>query len=175
MEVSTWTDHGATGVSSKNGDTFNAIDANVVRAGNGWVMNFGSFWGDIHQVPLTGDDLKQAPGIPYKQIAFQPAGTQEQEGSHIYERQGMFYLFWSEGICCVFDKTKPAPGGRVQDPPRTSRGPYVDREAKSCAAGGGTNVVEGHGFVYGPGGQGVFSGRTHGTVLYYHYVWLEDT
>lgn len=168
MEVDTWNDGGATGVSSKNGDNFNAIDANVVRVGNGWVMNFSSFWGNIHQVPLTADGLQQAPGVPYKQVAFQPAGAQAQESSYIYKRQGIFYLFWGKGICCGFDKTKPAPGAeykiRVCRSKDVAR-PYVDREGKSCTAAGGTTVLESHGFVYGPGGQGVFSDRTHGTVL----------
>ncbi|KAK8135588.1 hypothetical protein PG984_003528 [Apiospora sp. TS-2023a] len=158
MEVGTWTDHDATGESSNNGDTVNTIDAYVVRAGNGWVMNFGPFWGDIHQ----------PPGVPYKQIAFQPASTQAQAGSVIYEGQGMFYLFWSEGIYCGFDKTKPAPG--VEYKIRVCRikdvaGPYFDREIKSCTAGGGTTVLESYGFVYGLGGHGVFSDRTRGTVL----------
>lgn len=40
----------------------------------------------------------------------------------------------------------------------------------SCTAGGGTAVLESHGTVYGPGGQGVFADPTYGAVLYYHYV-----
>jgi arabinan endo-1,5-alpha-L-arabinosidase len=46
----------------------------------------------------------------------------------------------------------------------------VDQSGKKCTEGGGTTVLESHGFVYGPGGQGVFTDPSLGPVLYYHYV-----
>lgn len=61
MEAGSWTDHGATGVASSSGKNYNAIDANLVSSGSSWFMNFGSFWGDIHQVPM-GTDGKKATG-----------------------------------------------------------------------------------------------------------------
>lgn len=45
----------------------------------------------------------------------------------------------------------------------------VDKSGVKCTAGGGTTVLESHGWVYGPGGQGVFSDPSLGPVLYYHY------
>ncbi|KAK7911138.1 glycosyl hydrolase [Apiospora marii] len=75
--------------------------------------------------------------------------------SYIYERQGIFYLFWSEGIFCDFDKTDPAPG-RVQDPLLGQQGRrrlYVDSEGRSCTASGGTAGLVIHRSIYEPGGQ----------------------
>ncbi|KAL8955505.1 MAG: hypothetical protein Q9183_006618, partial [Haloplaca sp. 2 TL-2023] len=46
----------------------------------------------------------------------------------------------------------------------------VDKSGQSCLEGGGTTVLESHGWVYGPGGQGVFEDPELGIVLYYHYV-----
>lgn len=50
MEVGSWTDHGSTGVRSSSGSPYNAIDPNLIEAGSSYLMNFGSFWGDIYQV-----------------------------------------------------------------------------------------------------------------------------
>ena len=53
MEVGTWTDCGSTGVMSHAGSAYNAIDGNVVLAGDGsYYMSFGSFWRDIYNVNL---------------------------------------------------------------------------------------------------------------------------
>ncbi|KAK8041024.1 glycoside hydrolase family 43 protein [Apiospora phragmitis] len=131
MELGTRIHHGGTGVQSKNGDTFNAILSRTsVRSG-----------GDIRQVPLAADAFKQDPMVLYTQIAFQAA-----------------YIFWNEGICGGFDKSKPAPG--VEHKIRVCRsrdvaGLYVDREGQSCAVSGGTTVLESQEFVYGPGGAGL--------------------
>lgn len=47
----------------------------------------------------------------------------------------------------------------------------MDKEGKDCRRGGGTTVLESDGWVYGPGGQGVYEGEGVGeAVLYYHYV-----
>jgi arabinan endo-1,5-alpha-L-arabinosidase len=173
MEFGTWTDHGATGVSSTAGKPYNAIDANLIQAGSNYYMNFGSFWGDIYQVPMSAD-AKTATGSSY-QIAYQPSGSHAVEGSFMWSRNNMYYLFWSEGICCGYDKTKPAAGAEYKI--RVCRsanvnGPFVDKNGVDCRNGGGTTVLESHGFVYGPGGQGIFADPTYGTVLYYHYGML---
>lgn len=58
LEYGSWTDHGATGVASSSGKDYNAIDANLISSGSNWYMNFGSFWGDIHQAPMGADGKK---------------------------------------------------------------------------------------------------------------------
>ncbi|KAI6457711.1 hypothetical protein MCOR17_007716 [Pyricularia oryzae] len=177
MEFNSWTDCGATGLQSRPGNTYNAIDANYIQARGGTgerVLNFGSFWGGIHQVALDGAGTQVGSGgaAPLG-LQFQPAGTHASEGPFMFERQGWYYLFWSEGVCCGFDKNLPAPGAEYKIRVCRSqnfRGPFVDRNGVDCRNGGGTTVLESHGFVYGPGGQGVMTDPKKGTILYYHYA-----
>ncbi|ORY70984.1 glycoside hydrolase, family 43 [Pseudomassariella vexata] len=171
MEYGSWVDHGATGVTSTSSKNYNAIDANVIASGSSYYMNFGSFWGGIFQAPLNSAATKAASAS--YQLIYQPAGSHATEGSFMYYRSGYYYMFWSEGICCGYDTSKPATGAEYKI--RVCRstavsGPFVDQTGASCLSGGGTTVLESHGTVYGPGGQGVFSDSTHGTVLYYHYA-----
>jgi arabinan endo-1,5-alpha-L-arabinosidase len=170
MEAGSWTDHGATGVSSSAGSPYNAIDANVIQAGSAYYMNFGSFWGDIYQVPMDAGATKAA-GTSV-QIAYQPAGSHPAEGPFMHYRSGYYYLFWSEGVCCGYDANRPAAGQeykiRVCRSANVS-GPFVDKSGASCLNGGGTTVLGSHGNVYGPGGQGIYVDSSYGTLLYYHY------
>lgn len=98
MDIGTWTDHGATGVQSKVGDNFNAIDPNLVRAGNDYYLSYGSFWSDLWQVKMRSPPTK--PASAQYPLAFDGSGTQAVEGSFVYYKAGYFYLFYSAGICC---------------------------------------------------------------------------
>ncbi|KAF3022569.1 hypothetical protein E8E14_013198 [Neopestalotiopsis sp. 37M] len=171
MEYGSWTDHGATGISSTSAKPYNAIDPNLIAVGSSYYMNFGSFWGDLYQAPMASN-AHTAASSSY-QIAYQPSGSHAQEGSFMYYRSGYYYLFWSEGICCGYDTSKPASGAeyKIRVCRSTSAtGGFVDASGTSCTSGGGTTVLASHDYVYGPGGQGVFADSTHGTVLYYHYA-----
>jgi arabinan endo-1,5-alpha-L-arabinosidase len=170
MEYGSWTDHGATGIASASGKPYNAIDANLIQVGSAYYMNFGSFWGDIYQAPLTSSATGAASSS--YQIAYQPSGTHPQEGSFMYYRSPYYYLFWSEGICCGYDTSKPASGAEYKIRvcrSSSATGGFVDSAGTSCTNGGGTTVLASHDYVYGPGGQGVFADSKHGTVLYYPY------
>ncbi|KAI1842162.1 hypothetical protein JX265_005739 [Neoarthrinium moseri] len=171
MEYGSWTDHGATGISSSSGKSYNAIDPNLIAVGSSYLMTFGSFWGDIYQAPMSSA-ATSATGSSYN-LAYQPSGSHAQEGAFMWYRSGYYYLFWSEGICCGYDSSKPAAGAeyKIRVCRSTSAtGGFVDKNGASCTSGGGTTVLESHGNVYGPGGQGIFSDGAHGTVLYYHYA-----
>jgi len=171
MELGTWTDHGATGVSSVAGSAYNSIDANLIQSGSSYYLNFGSFWGDIYQVAMSSDATKSSGSA--KQLVYQPSGTHPVEGAFMFLRSGIYYLFWSEGICCGYDSTRPATGAEYKIKVCASSsvtGPFTDKTGASCTSGGGTTVLASHDNIYGPGGQGIFTDPTHGTVLYYHYV-----
>jgi arabinan endo-1,5-alpha-L-arabinosidase len=125
-------------------------------------------------------------------IAYMPTGTHAQEGSFVYKYGSNYYLFYSAGICCGYDSSKPAAGAEYKIKVCRSSSPTsgyvsllpcvrwlvqcftdalkVDKNGVTCTAGGGTTVLESHDFVYGPGGQGVFNDPNLGPVLYYHYV-----
>jgi arabinan endo-1,5-alpha-L-arabinosidase len=53
MDVGSWEDLGSTGIESVSGNNYNAIDGNLVLAGDTYHMTFGSFWADIFHVCST--------------------------------------------------------------------------------------------------------------------------
>ena len=168
-----WQDHGSTGIESATGDNFNAIDANLLDTGSGMLMTFGSFWSDIFQSPMSNPPLSISASFTPKNIALDPVAPQPEEGAFLYHHWDFFYLFYSHGICCGYDSSRPAPGAEYKIKvcrSSSATGPFVDEEGTSCLNGGGTVVLESHDFVYGPGGQGVFDDPTLGSTLYYHYV-----
>lgn len=172
MEYGSWTDHGATGISSATGKNYNAIDPNLIETADGsYYMNFGSFWGDIYQVEMSS--VTRSTGASY-QIAYNSSGSHAEEGSFVYYRAAneYYYLFWSSGSCCGYDTDKPAAGDeyRINVCRSTSvTGPFVDQSGIDCTSNGGTTVLASHGTVYGPGGQGIYPDPVEGAVLYYHY------
>lgn len=107
MDCGSFTDHGSTGISSSDGDNYNAIDPQLFSEGSTKLMNFGSFWADIFQAPMANTPTKAA-GASY-QIAFDPSGTQPTEGAYMIKYGNYYYLFFSNGICCGYDGTRPAP------------------------------------------------------------------
>lgn len=137
---------------------YNAIDPNLVKVGGKYYMTFGSYWDGIHQVTMQNPPIHFVIGkVPY-QIASNPA-TKDVEGPTIFKHNNFYYLFFSKGFCCRYDKKRPPPGGEYKVLVCRSTSPtgdFVDKEGKPCTQGGGTVVLESHGFVYGPGGQGVY-------------------
>ncbi|KZM23277.1 Arabinan endo-1,5-alpha-L-arabinosidase [Ascochyta rabiei] len=174
MDVGSWTDLGSTGVESVAGSKFNAIDGNLQSANGKLYMNFGSFWSDLFQIEMTATPTKVAKAVTAAtQVALVPTSPQAQEAAFGYQYGNYYYLFFSVGSCCGFDTSRPAAGKeyKIQVCRSSSvSGPFVDKSGKSCLQGGGTTVLESHGWVYGPGGQGILSDTSLGPVIYYHYV-----
>lgn len=172
MENGTWTDHGTTGVESTASSPFNAIDPAVIAVDGSYYMNWGSYWGDIYVGTLnsnaeTVQDLSGAT-----QISYLPTGMHQREAGFLYEYQNNFYIFFSEGQANRYDTSKPAAGGEYKVRvcrSSTLTGTYTDSNGTSCLEGGGNYVLESHGEVYGPGGQGIFDDPTHGVIMYYRY------
>ncbi|KAF3313064.1 hypothetical protein TWF173_006242 [Orbilia oligospora] len=171
MDPGSWVDHGATGVSSKTGSAYNAIDSNIVKVGNDFYMAFGSFWGDIYQVKMDSGLLKTAGTSSY-QIAWTSFGNGAMEGAFIYYRSGYYYLFTSWGNCC---QLVPRPAAGTEYHMRVCRstsatGGFKDKNGVDCKSSGGTTILESHDYVYAPGHGGVIDVPGVGSVLYYHYV-----
>lgn len=113
MDVGTWTDHGSTGIRSYTGSAYNAIDGNLVLSTAGsYYMSFGSFWGDIYQVPMANPPLTTA-GTSVR-IAYNASGAHAVEGSNIYYRSPYYYLFFSSGTCCGYDSSRPSQGNEYR-------------------------------------------------------------
>ncbi|KAA8566680.1 hypothetical protein MFRU_044g00170 [Monilinia fructicola] len=171
MEVGSWTDLGATGIASSTGKDYNAIDPNLIKVGNNYLLNFGSFWNDIYQVKLASTPTKGGGAGAYN-LAFNSSGTHSLEGSYMFYYSGYYYLLFSSGICCGYDTSKPAQGAEykiVMCRSIAATGGFVDKNGKACKDSGGSTLLASHGNVYGPGGQGVYL-SSNGPILYYHYA-----
>ncbi|KAI8941964.1 hypothetical protein NX059_000074 [Plenodomus lindquistii] len=171
-DLVSWTDLGATGIASSAGKNYNAIDGALYWDGSKFVMSFGSFWNDLFVVDMNNPPTKKVSSSAATNIAFKPEGEHAQEAPFITKNGNYHYLFFSAGKCCGFDANRPAKGQEYKIQvcrSSSATGGFVDKAGKKCLEGGGTTVLESHGWVYGPGGQGVlWEGNT--AYLYYHYV-----
>ncbi|KAK2767498.1 hypothetical protein FQN54_003655 [Arachnomyces sp. PD_36] len=169
-DLETWTDMGNVGIASDGSSEYNAIDANLFQGGDGTSVTFGSYWGGLYQVAVAADGTTPS-GDPLN-LAADPNGIVI-EGAYLFENEGYYYLFFSQGVCCTYDENMPAPGEEYRikvcraDSPA---GPFADQDGLACSEGGGTLVLGSYDNVYGPGGQGVYADPNLGAVLYYHYV-----
>lgn len=187
LDGSAWTDHGAI-IHTGHGPgsevwpftITNAIDASFITdnsTGKSY-LNYGSFWHDIWQLPLSDDLLSiENPKDPAAvQLTFIPhEKVKPQEGSWMSYHDGYYYVWFSHGQCCHFNKGFPARGREYSirvGRSRNVRGPFVDKEDQLLLDGGGTIVyASNHGKVYAPGGVGVLAGNdTTPDILYYHYL-----
>jgi arabinan endo-1,5-alpha-L-arabinosidase len=156
-----WVDHGEV-LGSGSVDDFNAIDPGVLTAGDGtpW-MAFGSFWGGIQLLPLQWPSGKPAAGAEPKRIAIRDSDTNPIEGPVLVRHGSYYYLFVSRDYCCKgTGSTYQIAVGRSE----TVTGPYVDRDGREMAAGGGTVLLTSEGNMIGPGGQSYDDGN-----LAFHY------
>ncbi|KAH8653847.1 putative extracellular endo-1,5-alpha-L-arabinase [Xylariales sp. PMI_506] len=175
MEYGSWTDHGSTGISSTDGDEYNAIDPTLLLdpvSGN-YYMSFGSYWDGIFIVEMTSDATQVASGATYTNIAQQPNGIHAYEGSNVIYRNGYYYLYISAGRGGNYDTDLPAAGSEYHVLVCRSSsitGPYAGPAGNLCLDGYGGIILASHDYVYGPGGQGFFSDPTYGDIIYYHYA-----
>jgi len=145
-----WTDHGIV-IESRKGDNFNAIDPAVTKTADGklW-LSFGSFWSGIKLIqldPATGKRL--ATNSPVHSLAH----TEAIEAPFIYRQGDFHYLFVNWDRCCRgTSSTYNIRIGRS----REITGPYLDKDGKDLAQGGGTLFLGSDGPFIGPGHAGIF-------------------
>jgi arabinan endo-1,5-alpha-L-arabinosidase len=159
----TWTNRGLV-VESTTVSDFNAIDPNLIVDDAGhWWLTFGSFWSGIEQIaldPTTG--LRS--GTSMRLIASRGNGGAI-EAPYMFKHGSYYYLWVSFDRCCRgAASTYRIMVGRSTSP----NGPFVDRNGTAMTAGGGTQVLAGHGSIHGPGHQAVLA-DTDAEVLVYHY------
>jgi arabinan endo-1,5-alpha-L-arabinosidase len=168
-----WTDLGQIFSSSKS-DPYNAIDPNLIvnRATSQPFMNFGSYWNDIFQVPLTSSANATVSGKTPIQLAYNSTASHSEEGSFVYYYQNYYYLFYSQGECCNLNPL-PLPGDEYKVYIGRSTevtGPYLDATGKDLKMGGGTLFLGSHDNVYAPGGESVYYDQDiDRTLIVYHY------
>lgn len=156
-----WEDQGAVIFSHQHKDNFNCIDPNLIlgKKNEPW-LTFGSFWDGIQIVKLK-KDYKTLAGSP-KTIARRigrklsiedidkvenftiegndtiEAGENAIEAPFIIKEGKYYYLFVSWDYCCRGqNSTYKVVYGRSKN----VDGPYLDKEGRDMAKGGGTLLV----------------------------------
>lgn len=137
-----WRDEGPLVCSKGKRDNWNAIDPNFVIGEDGmpWLA-FGSFWDGIQLVRLDST-MHIARPSNQRTVARRVTGGRENpvEAPFIFRHDGWFYLFVSWDYCCRgMESTYKVVVGRS----RSVAGPYLDRNGRDMAEGGGTPVIEG--------------------------------
>ncbi|KAJ5856417.1 uncharacterized protein N7529_010361 [Penicillium soppii] len=168
MEPGSWTDHGSIGIPANV--NYNRIDPAWISIGGKNILNFGSFWGDIHQVVME-TPLTVGSATPY-QVSWNATLNHREEGSYEFKHGDFYYLLYSAGIAGQYSKTAPAAGAEYHIRvcrSSTGLGDFVDADGKDCKQTGGTMLLSSHGQVFGPGGPGVVNDKDLGVVMYYHY------
>ncbi|MBQ9201751.1 MAG: family 43 glycosylhydrolase [Bacteroidales bacterium] len=172
-----WKDEGCIVSSREHRDNWNAIDPNFVidDSDRPWLF-WGSFWDGIQMARLDST-MHIAAGEQPRTIArrydpgFTPsepnptsryAGPNAIEAPFVFRHAGYYYLFVSWDYCCRGAKSNYRVAvGRS----RRVEGPYLDRDGKDMATGGGTLILEGdkkeweaagHCAVYHFDGQDIF-------------------
>ncbi|KZV75708.1 glycoside hydrolase family 43 protein [Peniophora sp. CONT] len=157
-----WTDQGLV-TSTKSGDSYNAIDPNLLIDGSTWRLSLGSFWTGIKEVTL-GSSTGKPSSTTFTSLA-QRSGDDALEASAIFKQGSYYYLFTSWDKCCSgLSSTYNIRVGRSS----SATGPFVDKSGVALTSGGGTLVLETHGSIVGPGGQDILS-DSDGVLLVYHY------
>lgn len=172
-----WDDQGEV-LRSDGMSPYNAIDPGIIEDQDGapWMV-YGSFWKGLFMVPLewpsgklpgmdgVQDDPLSASGVEPIQVANRGAAPNAIEAGFITERDGWFYLFYSQDFCCKgTDSSYNIAVGRSE----SVTGPYLDANDVSLLDDGGTQVLQTHGSMVGPGGQSVAQvGDEY--VLAFHY------
>jgi arabinan endo-1,5-alpha-L-arabinosidase len=156
-----WVDKGKV-VRSVPASNFNAIDPGVVEdaAGTPWLV-FGSYWSGIQMVQLEWPSGKRSADPGRLKLADRKLPLNAVEAPYIVRHGDWYYLLTSWDRCCRgADSNYKIVVGRSRD----VTGPYVDKDGRSLADGGGTVVQASTGNRVGPGGQSVSGGY-----IAYHY------
>ena len=169
-----WKDHGHVFHTKQGTDSYNAIDADVVKdtEGNYW-MAFGSFGLGIQLIKLdatTGyqaSDDKTVYNIA-RRTSKESGGAEE--GPSLIEHNGQYFLFTAWDICCqqgpnIENTTYKTAYGRADN----VTGPYKDRAGYSMASGGGTILMERYGRYVGPGGGEAFQDLNRVRFVHHYY------
>lgn len=151
-----WVDHGEV-LRSREGDSWNAIDPNLVLDENGepWLA-WGSFWNGIwmRKIDVATGQLDASESIIHHLAdrSNGPDSTAAIEAPFIIHRDGKWYLFVSFDRCCQgIASTYNVRVGRSD----VLAGPYVDRDGVPLTDGGGTLILSTYGQWKGPGHNGM--------------------
>ena len=150
-----WTDMGEV-IHTVKSDSYNAIDAAVLKDNDGKVwMAFGSWGTGIHILELDETTGKVKDGA--KMINIANRGGSGIEGASLIEHNGYYYLFTAWDNCCkkgadLENNSYKTTVGRS----KSITSGYVDKSGKKLLDGGGTILLSRYGRYYGPAGGEAF-------------------
>ena len=172
-----WQDRGlvlkSTDYRAPNGDSFNALDPNIVTEPDGstW-LSFGSFFSGIwlHRIdPATGT-------IPAGDVAVhisERAAPDAEENSSIVYHDGYYYLFLSFDYCC---RSVESDYRTVVARSASVTGPYLDKDGVPMLDGkGGSELMRGYNEFAGAGGADVLLGQGGSDYVVSHYYDTTDS
>lgn len=175
-----WVDQGIVLQSVPQRDLWNAIDPAIIldEQGKAW-MSFGSFWSGLKLVKLDQNLTRIAQPEQWHTLAKaeRPAflddaepGPAELEAPFIYKKGDYYYLFVSYGKCC---RGKDSTYHMVVGRSKTLAGPYLDKNGKDLAMGGGSLLLKGNSDWPGLGHNSVydFNGKDY---LVFHAYEMAD-
>jgi arabinan endo-1,5-alpha-L-arabinosidase len=180
-----WVDHGPVIQSWPGKNNWNAIDPNLVIDDKGQAyMTFGSFWDGIKMVRLSKDFLRTAEPLTslptiasrktYSSSKNPPAvdnnpvdaGGNAIEAPFIFRKGKYYYLFASIDYCCKGERsTYKVIVGRSE----SINGPFLDKEGRDLAQGGGTIVLQGNKDWHGVGHNAVYSESGKDYMIFHGY------
>jgi arabinan endo-1,5-alpha-L-arabinosidase len=157
MASGSFTDHGPV-ICSGGGDSYNAIDANIIIDIDDKVwMFFGSHWDGIKAIELDSTGMSTVGEI--YDIAARPQSPRAIEAPFVVRRCGYYYLFVSFDQCCN-NWNDGVPYNIRVGRAVSLLGPYVDKEGTDMYPDGGGTLLLGPGGGYQALGHNavVFSG-----------------
>ncbi|MDB5118953.1 MAG: transporter substrate-binding protein [Sphingobacteriales bacterium] len=166
-----WVDHGKIIQSIPGKTNWNAIDPNLITDKKGEpYLAFGSFWNGLQLVKLHKNRLSIAqkpedlitiasrkenlnsanpPSVDGNPV---DAGGNAIEAPFIFKHGNYYYLFASIDYCC---KGVNSTYKMIMGKSSSLKGPYVDKDEKPMAKGGGTILMKGDANWYGVGHNAV--------------------
>ncbi len=171
-----WTDHGKIIQSVPGRDDWNAIDPNLIVDENNqpWLA-FGSFWSGIKLVKLRSDLTAIAEPQEWYGLAKRPksfsisdtlAGDGAIEAPFIFRHKKYYYLFVSFDYCCRgVNSNYKIMVGRSEK----VTGPYLDKDGKAMAEGGGSLVLQGDENYHGLGHSATYTFNGKDYIIYHAY------
>ncbi len=180
-----WVDHGKVIQSIPGVTNWNAIDPNLIVAENGTpYLTFGSFWDGLKLVKLSTDatmvedNLNEIPTIASRKKTStdtnppavdnnpKDAGGNAIEAPFVFKKGKYYYLFASIDYCCKgVNSTYKMIVGRSETIP----GPYIDKEGKNMATGGGSIVLQGDEDWYGVGHNSTYTFNGKDYLVFHGY------
>lgn len=170
-----WEDLGKVIQSFPGKDQWNAIDPNlIIDEKNVPWLSFGSFWSGLKLVKLNSDLKTIAQPERIFSIAARAKGSGNDssggnaiEAPFIFKKGEYYYLFASWDYCCRGEKSnyKVVVGRSKQ-----VTGPYLDKNAVTMTANGGTLVLEGDAKEwFGAGHNAVYHADGKDYIIYHGY------